>query len=132
MSRDVIDDQTMPFAELLGIRVTRSEPGLVEAELEVREELCTSGGILHGGVVMSFADTLGAMATLANLPDGAKGTATIESKTNFFRATPCGSKVIGRTTPLHRGRTTHVWQTHIESAEGKPVAVVIQTQIILK
>lgn len=123
---------SLPFAELLGIRLTRSEPDLVEGELVVREELCTSGEILHGGVVMSFADTLGGIATLANLPDDATGTVTIESKTNFFRATPCGKKVVGRATPLHRGRTTHVWQTMVESEEGKTVAIVTQTQMILR
>lgn len=122
----------LPFAELLGIRVTKSEPDLVEGELVVREDLCTSGEALHGGASMSFADTLGGIATLGNLPDDAKGTVTIESKTNFFRATPCGNKIVGRATPLHRGRTTHVWQTLVESEEGKTVAVVTQTQMILR
>ena len=125
-------DLPFPFARLMGIRVTRSGPDLVEGELTVREELCTGGDILHGGAVMAFADTLGGLATLANLPEDAKGTATVESKTNFFRATPCGTKVSARTTPLHRGRTTQVWQTLVESEEGKPVAVVIQTQMILR
>lgn len=122
----------LPFAELLGIRVTRSDLDLVEGELVVREDLCTSGGILHGGAVMTFADTLGGIATMANLPEDAKGTVTIESKTNFFRASPCGKKIVGRATPLHRGRRTHVWQTLVESEEGKTVAVVTQTQMILR
>lgn len=122
----------LPFADLLGVRVTKSEPDLVEGELVVRGDLCTTGEVLHGGAMMSFADTLGGLATLANLPEDAKGTVTIESKTNFFRATPCGKRIVGRATPLHRGRTTHVWQTHIESEEGKVVAVVTQTQMILR
>lgn len=125
-------DWTLPFAELLGIRITRHDPDLVEGELEVRDDLCTAGEILHGGALMSFADTLGGVATFLSLPADAKGTTTLESKTNFFRGTTRGSTIIGRTTPLHRGRTTHVWQTRIESEDGRLVAVVTQTQMILR
>lgn len=110
----------LPFAELLGIRVTRSESDLVEGELVVREDLCTSGEILHGGAIMSFADMLGGIATFANLPDDAKGTVTIESKTNFFRATPCGKKIVSRTTPLHRGRRTHVGRLSSNPKRARP------------
>ena len=132
MSPEEINQNLFPFAKLLGIRVTKTDPDLIEAELMVGEDLCTSGQILHGGAVMAFADTVGAIATFVNLPADAKGTTTMESKTNFFRASLCGSKIVSRTTPLHRGRTTHVWQTHIETEEGKSVAVVTQTQMIMK
>ncbi len=79
---------------------------------------------------MALADTLGAVATVANLPEGA-ATTTIESKTNFLGAAPVGTRLIGEATPLHRGRTTMVWQTRITTEQGKPVAVVIQTQLVL-
>src|SRR4029077_4233104 len=96
----------------------------------VRPELCTRPDILHGGAVMAFADTLGAAATVLNLPEG-KGTTTIESKTNFLGPAPVGTTVIGETTPIHRGRRTMVWTTRITTAEGKLVAVVTQTQMVL-
>ena len=120
----------LPFAELLGIRVTEATPDRVVAELEVRPELCTTPAVLHGGAVMAFADTLGALGTIASLPEGA-GTTTIESKTNFIGAAPVGTTVIGTATPVHRGRRTQVWQTRITTREGKLVAVVTQTQLVL-
>ena len=132
MSPEYFNNAPMPFAKLLGITVKKSDPEWVEGEMTVNNELCTSGQILHGGAIMAFADTLGAIATVINLPDEAKGTATIESKTNFFRAAQIGEKLIGRTTPLHRGKTTQVWQTTIESEAGKSIAIVTQTQIVLK
>jgi uncharacterized protein (TIGR00369 family) len=100
-------EQRLPFAELLGIRVTEVTPDRVVAEMDVRAELCTSPAVLHGGAVMAFADTLG---TIANLLEGA-GTTTIESKTNFIGPAPVGSTVIGTATPVHRGRRTQVWQS---------------------
>lgn len=121
----------LPFAKLMGIQVTKAEKDLIEATLEVRAELCTRPEILHGGAVMAFADTLGAMGTVLNLPEDAGGTTTIESKTNFMRAAPVGTTVTGRSTPIHLGRRTQVWQTRIETAEGKPVALVTQTQMVL-
>ena len=120
----------LPFADLLGIRVTETTADRVVAEMEVRPELCTSPPVLHGGAVMAFADTLGALGTIANLPDGA-GTTTIESKTNFVAAAPVGTTIIGTATPVHRGRRTQVWQTRITTREGKLVALVTQTQLIL-
>jgi uncharacterized protein (TIGR00369 family) len=96
----------------------------------VRDDLCTRPAILHGGAVMAFADTLGATGTILNLPEGA-GTATLESKTNFIAGAPAGTRVIGETTPIHRGRTTQVWQTRVTTAEGRLVAVVTQTQMVL-
>jgi uncharacterized protein (TIGR00369 family) len=120
----------LPFADLLGIRVTETTADRVVAEMEVRPELCTSPPVLHGGAVMAFADTLGALGTIANLPEGA-GTTTIESKTNFIAAAPVGTTIIGTATPVHRGRRTQVWQTRITTREGKLVALVTQTQLIL-
>src|SRR5581483_1695046 len=102
----------LPFSDLLGIKVLSATPERVEAELEVRNDLCTRPAVLHGGAVMAFADTLGAIATVQNLPEGA-WTTTIESKTNFFAAIPVGEIARAECTPLHRGRTTMVWQTRI-------------------
>jgi 1,4-dihydroxy-2-naphthoyl-CoA hydrolase len=123
-------DTDLPFAKLLGINVISVAPERVEATLIVREDLCTRPAVLHGGAVMAFADTLGALATVANLPPGA-GTTTIESKTNFFAAIPAGETAYAECTPLHRGRTTMVWQTRITRADGRLAAVVTQTQLVL-
>jgi 1,4-dihydroxy-2-naphthoyl-CoA hydrolase len=127
---EILAQHKLPFAELLGIRVTAAAPDRVVAEMAVRAELCTSPSVLHGGAIMSFADTLGAMGTVLNLPPGA-GTTTIESKTNFMATAAAGTTVTGETTPLHRGRRTMVWQTRITAAQGRLVAVVIQTQLVL-
>jgi uncharacterized protein (TIGR00369 family) len=121
----------MPFSKLMGVRVTAASAQAVEGEIIVREDLCTAGGIMHGGAIMAFADALGAVGAVASLPEGAGGTTTIESKTNFLGAAPVGSTVKGRSLPLKSGRRMSVWQTMIETAEGKPVAVVIQTQLVL-
>lgn len=118
------------FPGLLGIQLTEVTPERVVASMAVRPDLCTPGGVLHGGAIMAFADTLGAVATFANLPKGAR-TTTIESKTNFLGAAPAGSRVIGECTPFHRGRTTMVWQTLVRSEAGKLCAVVTQTQMVL-
>ena len=118
------------FPALMGIRFLEVGPDGVEASLEVREDLCTVGGILHGGAVMAFADTLGAAATVPHLPAGA-GTTTLESKTNFLRPALAGTTVRGRTRAIHRGRTTMVWQTEVSNEEGKLVALVTQTQMVL-
>jgi 1,4-dihydroxy-2-naphthoyl-CoA hydrolase len=120
----------LPFAELLGLEYTAAAADRVVAEMTVREELCTRPAVLHGGAIMAFADTLGAAGTILNLPEGA-GTTTIESKTNFIAAAPQGGRVIGETTPLHRGRRTMVWQTRVTTAEGRLVALVTQTQLVL-
>jgi len=119
------------FPELLGLRFRAATPERVEAELVVRENLCTVPGVMHGGAIMGLADTLGGFATSLNLPPGA-GTTTIESKTNFLAAAPTHAKVIGVCTPLHRGRRTMVWQTHVSLEDGKLVAVVTQTQMVLE
>lgn len=125
-----INETKLPFAELLGIQFISASPARIVAEMTVREELCTIPAVLHGGAIMAFADTLGAMGTIANLPQGA-GTTTIESKTNFVAPAPLGTKVIGETTPVHRGRRTMIWQTRISTAEGRLVALVTQTQLVL-
>ena len=121
----------LPFAELLGIRIVSAEPERIRAEMTVREDLCTYPAVLHGGAMMAFADTLGAWGTVLNLPEGAS-TTTIESKTNFLGPAPAGSVVTGECTPVHRGRRTMVWQTRISRADGKPLALVTQTQLVLE
>jgi 1,4-dihydroxy-2-naphthoyl-CoA hydrolase len=125
----------LPFAELIGIEFTEAAPELVVARMIVREEFCTRPAVLHGGAIMAFADTLGAAGTILNLPGygtpGGAGTTTIESKTNFIAAAPLGSRIIGRATPLHRGRRTMVWQTRVTTEEDKLVALVTQTQLVL-
>ena len=128
---DKIAAHPLPFAELLGIVFTAAEPDKVTARLVVRDDLCTLGGVLHGGAAMAFADTVGAAATFLNLPEGAKGTTTIESKTNFVSAAPTGTTLIATATPVHRGRRTQVWQTRIETEDGRLVALVTQTQMVL-
>jgi uncharacterized protein (TIGR00369 family) len=115
---------------LLGIELSEVGPERVVASMRVRPELCTTGEVLHGGAIMAFADTLGAVATFANLPKGAR-TTTIESKTNFLGAAPAGTRVSGECTPFHRGRTTMVWQTLVKTEAGKLCAVVTQTQMVL-
>ena len=127
---DRVNDTKLPFAELLGIEFVSASPDRIVAEMTVREDLCTIPAVLHGGAIMAFADTLGAMGTLVNLPQGA-GTATVESKTNFVAPAPVGTRVIGETTPVHRGRRTMIWQTRISTSEGRLVALVTQTQLVL-
>jgi uncharacterized protein (TIGR00369 family) len=118
------------FPGLMGVRITELAPDRVAAELEVRPDLCTVGGILHGGACMAFADTLGAVGTVVNLPQG-KRTTTTDSSTKFIGAARAGTKVVGECVALHRGKTTMVWQTSIRSADGKLCAVVTQTQLVL-
>jgi 1,4-dihydroxy-2-naphthoyl-CoA hydrolase len=125
-----LKEQMLPFARLLGIEFISAAPEKVVAELMVREDLCTRPAVLHGGAIMAFADTLGAIGTSLNLPEGA-GTTTIESKTNFVAPAPVGTRVIGEATPVHRGRRTMLWQTRISTPEGRLVALVMQTQLVL-
>lgn len=121
----------MPFSKLMGVTVTAASAEGVEGQITVRDDLCTAGGIMHGGAIMAFADALGAVGAVATLPEGAGGTTTIESKTNFLGAAPVGSTVRGVSRPLKTGRRMSVWQTTITTTEGKDVAVVIQTQLVL-
>ena len=116
--------------ELLGIEFTDVTPDKVIAKLTVRKDLCTIGDNLHGGAIMAFADTLGAVAAILNMPQGAR-TTTIESKTNFIGGAPLGSRVTGESVPVHKGRTTVVCQTTLRSEAGKLVALVTQTQLVM-
>ena len=131
MTLNEINSSLKPlFPGLIGMCVTEASKERVVAELAVRPELCTSGNTLHGGAYMAFADTIGAVATVVNLPPNTR-TVTIESKTNFIGGAPVGSRVIGECTPFHRGRTTMVWQTVIRNEAGKTLAVVSQTQMVI-
>jgi uncharacterized protein (TIGR00369 family) len=120
----------MPFSDLMGVEVVERTKERVRGRLTVREDLCTAGGILHGGAFMAFADALGAIGGVMNLPEGAR-TTTLESKTNFLGGAPVGSVVEGETTPLHVGRRSSVWQTRITNADGKLLCLVIQTQMTI-
>lgn len=118
------------FPGLMGVRFTEAGPERVVARMLVRPDMCTGGGILHGGAYMAFADTLGAIGTVLNLPAG-KRTTTTDSSTKFIAGAKVNTTVTGESLALHRGRTTMVWQTSIRSAEGKLCAVVTQTQLVL-
>lgn len=133
MTQDMLETlrkTPLPFAEYLGIELTVANAECVEARMLVKKELCTIPDILHGGAIMAFADTLGAVATFINLPKGAT-TTTIESKTNFLAGVPLGDLALGQCTPVHRGRKAMVWQTRITRADGKLAALVTQTQLVL-
>ena len=118
------------FPGLIGVRIVAAAPERVVAELTVRPDLCTTGGVLHGGAYMAFADTLGAVGTVLNMPQG-KSTTTTDSSTKFIGVARVNTTVVGECVALHRGRTTMVWQTTVKSAEGKLCAVVTQTQLLL-
>ena len=120
-----------PFAHFLGITLVSVTPDRVEAELAVREEFKNRGGVMHGGAVMAYADSLGGTISHAFLRPGQR-TTTIESKTNFFAAIPLGDTARAECTPLHKGRTTMVWQTKITRGDGRLAALVTQTQMVLK
>lgn len=124
------DKTSMPFADFLGVELVEVTPERVVARLKVRPELCTVPAVLHGGAVMALADALGGLATVANLPAG-QWTTTIESKTNFLAAVPEGDIATAECTPLHRGKTTMVWQTRITRGDGRVAAYVTQTQLVV-
>jgi 1,4-dihydroxy-2-naphthoyl-CoA hydrolase len=121
----------MPFAELMGVTFVEAEKDRVVARMLVRADLCTLSHTIHGGAAMALADSVGAAATVINLPEDAKGTTTIESKTNFIGGAKEGAAIIAIATPVHRGRRTQVWQTRLETEDGKLVAIVTQTQMVL-
>ena len=125
-----INKNLPPFSKLLGITIIEASQEKVVATMQVRDDLCTRPEILHGGAAMAFADTLGAVATVVNLPAGAS-TTTMESKTNFFRPAPMGQQVTGECTSVHIGRRTMVWQTRVLSENGKLAVLVTQTQMVL-
>ena len=114
----------------LGMTVTAAEPDRVVAELMVTEEHCTVGHTIHGGAIMAFADTVGAIGTVLNLREG-QSTTTLESKTNFFAVAPVGTRLVAESVPLHRGRRTQVWETRLSGENGRLVAKVTQTQMVL-
>ncbi|MCI3132583.1 PaaI family thioesterase [Phenylobacterium aquaticum] len=124
-------DTGMPFSNLMGVEITERAKDRVVGNLVVREDLCTAGGILHGGAFMAFADALGAIGGFLNLPPGAR-TTTLESKTNFLGSAKVGTTVTGEATPLHIGRRSSVWQTKVTSAEGKLLALILQTQMTVE
>jgi len=126
-----IQSMKMPFAELKGVTFMEADRDRVVARMQVRPDLCTLNQVIHGGALMAFADSVGAAATVINLPDDAKGTTTLESKTNFIGAAREGTTLIATATPVHRGRRTQVWQTRLESEDGKLIALVTQTQMVL-
>jgi uncharacterized protein (TIGR00369 family) len=131
MSTDALQRLLQPLLPgLIGLQLTETTPERVTATMKVRADLCTSGGILHGGAYMAFADTLGAVGTVLNLPEG-KRTTTVESSTKFIGSAKVDSTVSAECISLHRGRTTMVWQTRIVSDDGKLCAVVTQTQLVL-
>jgi len=131
MDLDQLQSLLQPlFPGLMGVRITEASPERVVATMRVRPELCTAGGILHGGAHMAFADTLGAVGTLLNLPKG-KRTTTTDSSTKFIGGARVDTTVTGESVALHRGRTTMVWQTTLRTEEGKLCSVVTQTQLVL-
>jgi uncharacterized protein (TIGR00369 family) len=121
----------MPFSELMGVQIVERSKDRVRGRMTVREDLCTAGGICHGGAYMAFADALGAIGAVMNLQGGAR-TTTLESKTNFLGAARVGAVIEGEATPLHVGRRSSVWQTRITAADGKLLALVTQTQMTLE
>ncbi len=118
------------FPSKLGFDIVETSQDLIKTTLSVRDDLCNGAGIMHGGAIMTLADTMGALGTMMNLPPGA-GTTTIESKTNFFAAVHSGETITAECTPLHRGKRTMVWQTRIQTEKGKLAALITQTQIVL-
>jgi 1,4-dihydroxy-2-naphthoyl-CoA hydrolase len=130
MSEEQLQRLLPGLPKLLGLTVLRAEPEVVVAELLVRPEICTLGDTIHGGAIMAFADTIGAIGTVMNLREG-QGTTTIESKTNFFAGAKVGTTLTAESVPLHRGRRTQVWETRITNPDGRLVAKVTQTQMVL-
>ena len=126
---DELNEHAVPLARTLGIVMVEAGPERVVAEMTVREEICTLGNTLHGGAMMSLADIAGATGAFLSLPEGAIGTTTTESKTNMISSPPVGTKVIATATPVHKGKTSQVWQTRIEREDGKLVALTTQSQL---
>jgi 1,4-dihydroxy-2-naphthoyl-CoA hydrolase len=128
--REFLDSDKPGFMKLMGFKLGDYTIDKVEGFVEVRPDLSNRAGVMHGGAIMAMADTLGGAGTIANLPEGAR-TVTIESKTNFFAAISVGDTARGEATPLHRGRTTMVWQTRITRGDGRLAALVTQTQMVI-
>jgi 1,4-dihydroxy-2-naphthoyl-CoA hydrolase len=130
MDTQRIDEAPQPLAKLIGVEIVEATKARVVGRLVVRPEICTTFDTLHGGAIMAFADTLGATGAFLNLPPGA-GTTTMESKTNFIGAAKVGTVVTAESLPVHIGKSTSIWQTRIMREDGKLVAVVTQTQMVL-
>jgi uncharacterized protein (TIGR00369 family) len=128
--REFLEGGTPGLANTLGLKISHYSEERIEGSLEARPELSNRAGVMHGGAIMALADTLGGAGTIANLPEGGS-TVTIESKTNFFAGVPIGDTARAECTPLHRGRTTQVWQTRITRGDGKLAAIVTQTQLVI-
>lgn len=128
---DGFDISALPFAALMGLEITHAAPDRVEGRLIVRPDLCTAGGILHGGAAMALADSLGAVGAFLSTPAGMR-TTTLESKTNFIGSARVGTTITAVSTPLHVGRRSSVWTTRIEGEGGRLVAVVTQTQMTVE
>ena len=128
--REFLDSDKPGFMKLMGFRLGDYSADKVEGFVDVRPDLSNRAGVMHGGAIMAMADTLGGAGTIANLPEGAR-TVTIESKTNFFAEIPVGDTARGEATPLHRGRTTMVWQTKVTRGDGRLAALVTQTQLVI-
>lgn len=127
----MLKSMSLPFAELLGLEIVEADPDKVVARLTVRKELCTIPDILHGGAIMSLADTVGAIATVLNISGGAT-TTTVESKTNFLAAIPLGDVAEATCTPHHKGGRLMVWETKIRRSDGRLAAVVTQSQLVMR
>jgi uncharacterized protein (TIGR00369 family) len=125
------DISALPFAGLMGVEITAADKGRVAGRLTVRKDLCTAGGILHGGAMMAFADSLGAVGAFLNITPGTR-TTTLESKTNFIASAKVGTTVTAVSTPLHVGRRSSVWQTRLEGEDGRLVALITQTQMTVE
>ena len=121
----------VPLATTLGVRVASAAPDGVRLELDHRPELCTAGGVLHGGAIMALADTAGALCAYLNLPDDATGTTTVESKTNLIAAVR-GGTLIATAAPLHAGGTLVVVETELRREDGRLAAKTVQTQMVLR
>jgi len=128
--KEFLEGKRSHFSKYIGLKIVSYSPDKIEAILEAREELSNRAGVLHGGAIMTLADTIGGVATTANLPKG-YSTVTIESKTNFISGIPIGDTARAECTPLHRGRTTQVWQTKIMRKDGRLAAIVTQTQLVI-
>ncbi|MFT4011976.1 MAG: PaaI family thioesterase [Paracoccus sp. (in: a-proteobacteria)] len=135
MTENPADDTAFPrpanFSLLLGFRMVSTQPDELRAEMPATEQLSNRNGVLHGGAILGFADNLGGTAALINLKPG-QATTTIESKTNFLRPIRVGDTAHGLCVPLHKGRTTMVWQTTITRGDGKVAAIVTQTQMVME
>jgi len=123
--------EAQPYSKLLGLKFLEASKERVVAELLIRKELCTSNGTMHGGVMMGFCDVLGATGAWLAIPEGAKGTTTIDSNTSFLSGPPEGTLVTGISTPVRIGRRLSVWQTEVTDPAGKKVCLVTQTQLVL-